>query len=405
MFYGVLNANSVFLFHGPADISANRDTHGMGMGGTGAGDMFRINASFINPALSTTIDRVHFSTALSMGNIRYRDSQNNSFRDDQAFLPYFNMVFPIREKHRLGFVYHSISSGNLELESQVETALGQSRELHRASFSLYNAGLFYANANDIVNFGVGMNMLLGHEVKFYRQVITGDFASSSFESDHSFRNPTFNIGLTRQFDRFSAGLSYSLPVELKGERNFKTNTINEVLDKSPYEYPAQLTMGLTVKATELLRFSGDIDTQFWGDTNNFDNSVNTLRTGVGVSWGGLNQSRNFFARLPLRAGISHRNLPFEVSYTRSGEFGSPSQSEYHKIYETAYHFGFSFPLRRQDSYLDFALTIFNRGDADKHRFEENGFLLTVGTQGFDVFRRPLNRKAPREIPVPDRVRN
>ena len=392
VFCGILYANSVFMFNGPVDFSMNRDTHGSGMGGTGSGDLFRINTSLINPAMSTTVNRVYFSTALSMGNIHYRDRENNSFRDDQIYLPYFNMIVPLRERHRIGFTYHTISSGKMEVTGHGESGLGSFREDHRVSFSLYNAGFFYANANDIVNFGIGLNFVLGHQVQFFRQYdfvdSENDLMPSSFETDHSFKNSTFNIGLARAFDRFSAGLAYSFPVDLKGEKSYRTNTINEVIDKSPYEYPAQLTMGLTYRAHSLLYFSSDIDLQMWEDTNNFDNAVNTLRAGVGVSWSGISRSRNFFARLPLRAGVSYRNLPFEVNDSQ--------------VHETAYHFGLSFPLRRQDSYLDFGLKLFSRGDASKHDFEESGFLLSIGTQGFDILRRPLNRKAPRDIPVPDR---
>ena len=402
VFTGILYSNSVFLFNGPVDLSVNRDTHGEGMGGTGSGDLFRINTSFVNPALSTTINRVYFATALSMGNIHYRDREHNTFRDDQIYLPYFNFVVPFRERHRIGFTYHTISSGKLEIEGMVDTEFGLSKEEHRASFSLYNAGFFYANANDLVNFGIGLNFVLGHQVQFFKQELGQGYAVSSFEADHVFRNPTFNIGLARALDRFSTGLAYSFPVDLKGEKRYKTNTINEVIDKSPYEYPAQIVIGLTYRAHDSLYFSSDIDIQMWENTDNFDDAINSYRAGLGVSWGGVSRSRNFFARLPLRAGVSFRNLPFELNPARPGEFRPLDRfHRNYKIYETAYHFGLSFPLRRQDSYLDFALKIFNRGDADKHRFEESGFLLSIGTQGFDILRRPLNRKAPRDIPVPD----
>jgi len=401
VFYGLLHANSVFLFNGPVDLLVNRDTHGEGMGGTGSGDLFRINTSLVNPAMSTTINRVYFSTALSMGNIRYRDREGNSFRDDQVYLPYFNLIVPIHRRHRIGFTYHTISSGNLELEALLDTEFGRTKEEHRASFSLYNAGFFYANANDIVNIGIGLNFILGHQTQFFKQEYELDYMSSGFETDHSFRNTTFNIGLARAFDRFSAGVAYSLPVDLKGDKSYRTNTLNEVVKDAIYEYPATFTFGLTYRAHAAIHFSTDVDYQLWEDTNNFDNAVNALRVGLGVSWSGDNRSRNFFARMPLRAGVSFRNLPFEENNHRGGFEPLDHSSAYHKIYETAYHFGLSFPLRRQDSYLDFALQIFNRGDADKHRYEENGFLLTIGTQGFDIFRRPLNRKAPREIPMPD----
>jgi hypothetical protein len=44
--------------------------------------------------------------------------------------------------------------------------------------------------------------------------------------------------------------------------------------------------------------------------------------------------------------------------------------------------------------------IFNRS-SNQTDFEENGFLISIGTVGFDIFKKNLDRKGHRDIPVAD----
>jgi hypothetical protein len=184
----------------------------------------------------------------------------------------------------------------------------------------------------------------------------------------------------------SSGLAFSLPVKLKGENILKT-TFSNATEEDYFNYPALLALGTTWKLYDYVYLSSDIDYQFWGDTELFDNAVNSMKMGVGVNWIGISRSNNLIAKIPVRAGISYRNLPFKYADNL--------------IYETGYHFGVSVPLKQFESYLDVGVKLFTRGDAAKHGYEESGFLITIGTQGFDFLRRPLNRKAPREIPRAD----
>ena len=386
-----LSSQSIYSFHGPAEISYQRDAYGEGMGGTGVGDLFRRNASFINPAIATSVDRIQFATALSMGNTVYHNSDHQSFRDDQVFLPYFSMLFPYKN-HRFGFNFYNVSSGKLDTQRRNEITYDDEiehvTEVQRTDFTLFKGSILYANKNDIVNYGIGLSYVFGHNVRYHHQNFdNSNMLNSSFENEHVFKSPTLDVGLAKQFNSFSAGMSFTLPVELKGDSYFKTNTLNEYIKQEVYEYPAHMALGFTWKAHDYVYLSSDVDFDFWGNTNNFENSVNVLRTGLGVAWTGISSSRNFLSRMPLRAGVSYRNLPFEVNDKM--------------VNEIAYHGGLSIPLKNYESSLMIAFKYFLRGDTDKHEYAENGFLLTIGTTGFDFIRRPVDRKSPRDIPVPD----
>jgi len=382
-----LHAQSIFSFYGPADATSQRDVYGEGMGGTGSGDLFRINTGYLNPATSVSQTRTYFSTAISMGNISYSDGNTLKSTDNQFYLPYFNVVFPFKQS-RFGFQYQNIASGNLNITSPLQNDLltGDYTETQDIRFSLYKAGLFWANRNKHLHFGVGLNYIFGHHIKEAKQDFDDTLMKdSAFKVDKSFRNPMFTLGIAKNWDDLSFGLSANYPLEMRGETLFTHNNIEEALGADAiFEYPPSANFGITYKLSEMFYWSTDIDYELWGNTNNFDNPVNTARIGTGFSWAGIPLSKVFFWKFPLRAGVSYRNLPFQI--------------DNNNVNEISYHMGVSVPLKLYDSYLDVAGKLYYRGNASETKYEENGFLLSIGIKGFDFMRTPPNRKPPREIP-------
>ena len=394
--YITLQASSVFTYKGTAEINYARDVYGQGMGGTGIGDLLRINTSLQNPALSTTLDKTYFATGLSMGYTTYSDIDKNTFKDDQIFLPYLYISFPYKN-NRFGINFSNISSGSLDTEKEGFTNFNDPEEdpikyrlEQNVSFSLYQAGIFHAYKSKIMNVGIALNYIIGHRIEYTASEFPREhnLVNSMFELDQSFSNPTFVFGIAKEFETLSAGASYTLPVELKGESTFKSNLTTDPNGDAYYDYPASLAFGMAWKPITSLSFSTDFDYQQWKDTDNFPNPVNTTRIGAGLAWTGASRSNLFFTKIPARFGMSYRNLPFTINDS--------------KINEIAYHFGLSIPLKQSENSIDFALKLFERGDANKHDYEESGFLLSIGTQGFDFLRKPQNRKEPRDIPKPSR---
>ncbi|MCL1826756.1 MAG: hypothetical protein FWG20_01830 [Candidatus Cloacimonetes bacterium] len=388
-----LYSQSIFTFHGPADISSQTDIVGAGMGDTGVGDLTRQNASTLNPALTTTLDKTYFSTGISMGYTTYNDVNKSSFKDDQISMPYFLLAFPYKN-HRFGINYTNISSANLKTEAR-DTMVFEGDEFlydlqKRISLSLYQAGLFYANKNPLVNIGFGLNYLVGHEIIYDRESFPDSLGllDSEFEIEKTFYNPSVTFGLAKGFEKLSVGVSYSTPTHLKGDVELHTNAIQEKTGDASYKYPASLAYGVTYLPFRHFVISSDIHHQFWSNSSSFEDPVDTVKMSLGLAWTGIPRANNYLAKIPLRTGFSYRNLPFKVNNN--------------EIYETAYHFGFSLPLKQSENTLDLALKLFSRGETAKHDFAESGFLLSVGTQGFDFLKKPFDRKSPRDIPRPDK---
>jgi len=376
-----LSAQSAFSFLGPSDFASQRDVYGEGMGGTGSGDLFRINTGYVNPATSVSNTRAYFSTAISMGNVTYGDDTVTA-KDDQFYLPYFNAAV-LYKQNRYGFQYQNIASANINTVTL--DADGTKNSIQR-QFSLYKAGLFWANRNKYLHFGVGINYLFGHENTYiYQKPGVATMHYSQYEVEKSFRNPMFTLGIAKNHENISWGLSTSYSLDLEGETIFLNNTTKDTLDvKTVYQYPPTVNMGVTYKLSDMFYVSADGDYELWSRTENFDNPVDSIRLGIGGSWAGLPLSKVFFWKFPVRAGISYRNLPFKVENNYVNEMG--------------YHFGFSIPLKSYDSYLDIATKYYTRGDVNTTIYKDTGFLLSIGIRGFDFFRTPPNRKTPREIP-------
>ena len=385
--FDVLHTQSVFSFYGPADILYQRDAYGEGMGGTGAGDMYRINTNLVNPALSTTVNRVYFSTGITIGTNFYTYNHGIKNSDSQFSLPYFTLVFPYRQ-HRFGFHYTNLASAGMKSKKEYEEPMidGYVTLKNETTFSLYRAGVFYANRNKRLNFGVGANYLFGNDsINSSQSFDSPQLTDSKINTENRFQNPMFNIGISKNMGSFSFGMAASYPMELTGTSNVETNSGSAKSGDASFEYPATATFGMTYRLTDYFFLSTDFDYEMWGNTNSFENSVDAMRLGAGLSWAGIPHTRKFLLIFPFRAGMSYRNLPFTVSDSY--------------IHEIAYHLGISLPLRGYDSYMEVATKFYNRGNIiSETDFSENGFLITVGLHGFDFFRRPPNRKMPRDIP-------
>jgi len=255
-----LCGNSIFSFDGMPVQYYGNDVYGIGMGDTGISDLHRINPNFTNPSIITSTNKVLFSTAASLGNMWYEDSDGNTFKDDGLVLPYFQIAVPLLD-HRIGFSFNSIASGVLEneLETQFITSDGDTlaySEINRLSSALFKGDLIYAYKNSILNFGLAMNFYLGHRVRYWKQDFSdGSYIDSKYEIEKNFKNPGFTIGLSKKVESVSLALSYSNRVKLKGDTVYKyghqplADTLN-LADNYNFEVPAKFSGGVSLKFLE-----------------------------------------------------------------------------------------------------------------------------------------------------------
>ncbi len=393
----LLTGNSIFSFDGmPLEYYGN-DVYGVGMGETGSADLFRINPNFHNPSIAATTNNVLFSTATSLGYMWYKDSENNEFRDDGIYMPYFTMAIPIKN-HRFAFSFNSIASGNIENSKELEfisfSDTLQYSEVNRLSTSLYKADMVYAYKSSFVNIGVAMNYYLGHRIRYWKlDFEDNDYADAKYEIEKIYKNPGFTVGFSKKIGKVSMGAAYSSNVKLEGGITYKyghtpyADTLS-LEDDFLFEVPAQVSGGITWKFMEKYKASVDGYYQLWQDTDTYDK--NTLKLGLGFAYDPLSGYGSWYEKIPLRIGGYYRELPFDVNNE--------------KIIEKAFTFGSSVPLKSPNKKIEFAVTYTMRGDVDKHGLSDESLMFSFGITGFDIFKKRYKRIEHREIPKADEDR-
>lgn len=382
---------SIFSFYGMPESSSGRDVIGLGMGETGIGNLLRANSSLINPALSINNNYTVFSSAFSLGNIKSEDTNSgNTFNSEQAYFPYFNISVPINQ-HRIGFAYHALSSGIFSSQ-QSETVNGLSVDnIRKSDQTLYKTDLFYANKNKVLNFGVTFSYIFGHKIDYSKADFSDDtIIDTKYETEEVFKNPAISVGFAKEITPdLSMGAVIALPASLSGEKKLKSVVTNESQTTQDFELPLKLSYGLAWRFVKNVNLAMDADYEMWDATDTYGKAENTMRLGLGFEYEG-NKDKDFsLLSIPHRVGFSYKQLPL-----------NSINDQTHTLTELSATYGISIPIKLHDSRLDFALKLFNR-DTDQSDYKESGFLITVGTVGFDIFKKPLNRKAHRDIPIPD----
>lgn len=383
--------NSVFAFDGSSLRYYGTDIYSLGMGDTGSSDVFRINAGYGNPALHNLNNHSLFSTGLMPGYNRYssRDEDGNriNYLDNSLDFPYFSLSIPLKQ-HRLGFQINTHSSGVVANQREFSVLLPpdtlQVKEKHSMDRNIYQADLIYSFAWGGNSVGVSGNYYLGHEIRNFKQEAGFGAFNTEEEIVRDFKNPGFTVGYLRHQDKIAFGAYYSLGVNLKGEE--VRSSIHETEDPLPYEYriPPVYSLSVTALPFPETKLAADVHYETWQDIDP-DKFIASWKAGLGLAFEpARSQDRKGILRLPLRTGVSWRQLPFLV--------------EGHKIDELALSLGVSLPLQGEVNRIDLGLQYSHRGNLDQHKLMDNSFLLMFGFTGFDILSKAPDRTAPREIP-------
>lgn len=382
----VAYANSVFSFDGFPVQYYGMDVYGLGMGETGIGDTYRQNTGFINPSLSTTINQVYLSTAISTGNYYFKDEKSR-FRTDGVNFPYFNIVVPL-SNHRLGFNYNSYLSGNADVYGRSKQwENGIFADVNKIRSYLYRGSFIYAYKNRITNVGFSLDYVLGHRYRSWEQVFrrVAPFENPKYEYNETFKNFGFTLGFNKSIGNLSFGGLYRAPIELVGKTELATR-IDTVfaLGDSKLDTPHHIGLGATMKAIDIFKLSSDVNYELWSETAYYEDPRDTYKISLGLAYEPLWGTEGWYKKIPLRIGGYYRTLPFKANDSYLDEYAAT--------------FGFSIPLQAPNSQLDFSLKYLIRGNTDDHKYSDEGIILTVSISGFDFFRSRRKRTEDRDIP-------
>lgn len=385
---GILSASSIFSF-GKFPLRTNfADVYGIGLGGASIGDLHRINVSYANPSLSLTTNKVSFATAVKFGFINYKD-EDTSFRDDNFEAPYFNIIIPVKD-NRFFFNFNKYLSGNSENIKITDNF----EESQKIDSYIYNVDFGYAYKTKFVNLGLKARVFLGHYThQFEQNFTTDDMLSTKFEKYGELKNISYTFGASKKFDKLSLGGYFSAATKLTGmsEFLFSENVYSVDLPDNEFEVPNSFGFGLAYRSANRLKYVFDYEFENWSTTDSYQDAQNSNIMKAGIAYDPLWGYGEWWQRIPLRVGMSYRNLPFKINDNNIDEISGT--------------FGLSIPLKKVHQKIDLGLVYTQRGNQDNNGISENSFMLNIGIQGFDIFHRQYNRTRKVDIPQADEWSN
>jgi len=380
--------NSIFSFDGFPVQNYGKDVYSLGMGDTGASDVFRINTGFANPAMLDRSNKTLFATGILMGYTKYQSERNGvkqSFRDDSLDFPYFSISVPLGN-NRFGMQFNSLASGVVANQTSLPDG---AIEKQSSDKYLYKADLIYSRYYKNFSAGVGGNFYFGHDKHIFSQ--TGLY--SNFDTKEilvrDFKNVGYTFGLLQRINNLSLGAHMSLPLSLKGDMVRSSIHNTEAAVSYEYELPAQYNASATIALGDNFRVATDLSYETWESISNAYR--NTAKLGVGFAFEPEQDvQRTSFGRIPLRAGASYRQLAFK---DRLGG----------DIDETVLSCGLTLPLKSKISRIDMGLQYVQRGQLSKNKLSDTSFMFMLGLTGFDIITGSKDNKAPRDIPVKEDI--
>ena len=384
----IWGGNSIFSFGGMPVRYYGNDIYGLSMGDTGLADNFRYNAGFGNPALHNASNRTLLATGMVFGFTKYASEGGKSFVDDALDLPYLSLSVPVK-KHRLGLQINSHSSGLVNNAVKYLTADSLNvTEKHAMDRYLYRGDFIYSYRVGKFSAGASLNYYFGHDVRSFNQDAGFSPYNTYEELIRTYKGPSLTLGTMANFDRFSAAMYVSPQIKLKGSSKRVSLHTSEPEEDYEYELPWELGLGTSILPFKEHKVNVDLHYEAWKQVA--DDLEDGIKLGVGWAYEPVAETRDsYLKKLPLRAGLSLRTLPFKVK-------GEP-------IDEYAVSCGISFPLKRDINRLDFGFQLLKRGDVNTNKLSDTSFMFMLGFTGFDIIGKAGDRTAPRDIPVKEEM--
>lgn len=380
--------NSIFSYDGFPIQYYGLDVYGMGMGDTGSSDIFRFNSGYGNPAQFNRSNKTLFGTGIILGYTGYKSEyqdQERSFRDNSLDFPYFSVSVPVKG-HRFGFQFNSYATGLVE--NQIILA-DSTLERQSTDKYIYRADLIYSYNYRDLSLGVSGNYFFGHDKRSFEQFAPNATVPTTESVHRDFKNPTITMGAIQSYGDHALGLHATLPVTLEGESRRRSFHTSEDPQDYEYELPMMMTMSYTGHVNEQIKVTSDISVQRYSDVS--DDLQDSWKAGIGMAYEPKEgRQKHWWAKIPLRAGYSFRNLPFKTG----GDF----------IEENTFTAGLSLPLKNEINRLDLAFQYQTRGSLDNNGQSENAYMMMIGFTGFDIISRAIDRTAPRDIPKAEELR-
>ena len=395
-----LYGNSPYSALGIGDIFSGSAIANDAMGGTGLSFGNGIAVNTINPALLAKNRYVAFNTGLR-GQYKTLSNGTLSQSDFGMNLSHITLAFPVKTKWTTAITMQPYSGVDHEArftQTIVGTTDKSVNHIYKGLGGLSKA----AWANGVL---LGKKLYLGVETGYYFGSFKRDTTTLLLVStnDMYLRNTdrvsvggfeiktgfAFQQNLAEKWN-LNVGGTYELSSKLKGERIRTFSTLYDsgngpqVIQKPDtlaiynggITLPSRYAIGISLESPYKWTFAAEYSKQDWTQYRNFDNKVESNLTGseklaFGVEYLPKYTSTKYFNQVFYRAGFQQVKTPYFVNGTQ--------------IKDNSFSLGLSTPLAyRSVSYIDFSVSIGNRGVIGNGLVKENYVKMSLGFSLMDT---------------------
>lgn len=394
-----LYGNSPYSALGIGDIFSGSAIAYDAMGGTGLSFGNGIAVNTINPALLAKNRYVTFNTGLR-GQYKTISNGTLSQSDFGMNLSHITLAFPIKTRWTTAITMQPYSGVDHEARF-TQTIAGTDKfvnHTYKGQGGLSKAAL----SNGVL---IGKKLYLGAETGFYFGSFRRDTTSLLLiSSDDLYQRYTdrvstsgfaFKTGFAFQQKiaekwNFNVGGTYEIQSKLKGERIrtystlFDNGTGPQIIQKpdtlSIYNggmtLPSRFALGISLESPYKWTFAAEYSRQDWTQYRNFDgkaesNLTNSEKIAFGVEYLPKYTSTKYFNQVFYRAGFQQVKTPYLVNGTH--------------IKDNSFSLGLSTPLAyRSVSYIDFSVSVGNRGVIGNGLVKENYVKMSLGFSLMDT---------------------
>jgi hypothetical protein len=377
---GPASGESLFSSLGLGEHLLPASAHGAGMGGVGFSTVDTSTASFLNPAVSSLLNRVTLSIVWSP-EVRDPAGVPGVSRNWESRLTGIKIVFPFPRRVALGVGL--LLSG--DMNSRAVWTGSTSSSVYAGSYDR-QGGTYTLPVH--VSVGIRDRLMLAAGVERVqissRETWTKDFPSSNWQDEEdvletSFSGVRASAGvLLRWSERLSAGFVFNGPRDLKGDLVTTPTFGTEYSTPSTLRYPASYGGGVSVGLHPGWTLSVEGFHTNWGDVRIGKTAPlpdrTASRVAVGLERVPAHRAGHWFSRLPLRLGYWREPQAFDWP---AGE----------RVVYQMFTLGTGFPLRGSATRLDLALEVGRIGSRSDNGAQETITRLVVGFTGSEAWHR------------------
>ena len=396
IFFGFINkvnsqgANSPYSGNGVGEPVFQGNLRNIGMGGIGVSSGNGLYSNLLNPALLQNNNLTLFEAAF-YGEYKENTTSNSTQRDDGGNISYFTFAFPVKKNWTTGFGLRPVTSVNYEVSESNLINGTNTRVIKLEKGTGGISQLYFSNG-----INVWKGLCLGLNINYNFGSITDEWSNNIEEIS---RLDIINLKRRSNYSQFTfaSGISYSHKLKEATKLNFGATyeksfkykskffestqrlSIHEIViisdtltlfSSRKVNLPATTRIGISIEKPYKYLVGINFEIQTWSVYEEFG-SDKILKDTYKISFGGEwipdpNSISNYLKRITFRAGVNYKQLPWI------------DQESQEQINEMNTNLGFSFPLAKGTSTLNFAFTYGKRGMDSKALINEKFYRLHLG---------------------------